>query len=399
MKTLYCFYDMAASPCSYDFFTFLYSAEICRIRRGLSDIKLIFVHGPENKFRKDNIRTSHQNEIFFNNVIIPGMSLLPSCESFMWDERKSISFQSLAPYNIFPKGYTLTQPTAEYVAHELVASLFREDTFGFLEAPSYSRKIAKQIANSRTGDHPYITLTVREIERDNANNTRTIDYDVWFDAITKLREKGIETIVVRDTDQAFSSALFPHTPEAPEASIHLPTRLALYENALLNFTKNNGPGSLQLYSQARTILFNSFDDDVIALSKNWYSNNYGMNHGDQFPMTTKSKKYIWGIETPTAIIQGVDEAIDTVKNNFEANDFTNIDHVKSSLIVAWRHLASHLRYGLMQEDILLFKGLKKMNTQFKFFDCIEKPLLELPEEIVSPAVLRELFAKSDEAIG
>jgi hypothetical protein len=167
----------------------------------------------------------------------------------------------------------------------------------------------------------------------------------------------------------------------------------------LNFTKNNGPGSLQLYSQARTILFNSFDDDVIALSKNWYSNNYGMNHGDQFPMTTKSKKYIWGIETPTAIIQGVDEAVDTVKNNFEANDFTNIDHVKSSLIVAWRHLASHLRYGLMQEDILLFKGLKKMNTQFKFFDCIEKPLLELPEEIVSPAVLRELFAKSDEAIG
>ena len=317
----------------------------------------------------------------------------------MWDERKSISFQSLAPYNIFPKGYTLTQPTAEYVAHELVASLFREDTFGFLEAPSYSRKIAKQIANSRTGDHPYITLTVREIERDNANNTRTIDYDVWFDAITKLREKGIETIVVRDTDQAFSSALFPHTPEAPEASIHLPTRLALYENALLNFTKNNGPGSLQLYSQARTILFNSFDDDVIALSKNWYSNNYGMNHGDQFPMTTKSKKMIWDIETPTVIIQCVDEAMDTLKNNSESNDFTNIDHVKSSLIVAWRHLASQLRYGLMEEDILLFKGIEKMNTHFKFFDSVKKPIQDLSGETINPAVLKELFAKSSEVIG
>ena len=124
MKTLFCFYDMAVSPCSYDFFTFLYSAEICRVRRGLSNIKLIFVHGPEGKYRKDNIRTFEQNEIFFNNVIIPGTSVLPSCESFMWDERQGISFQSLAAHNIFPRGYTLNQPTAEYVANELVASLF-----------------------------------------------------------------------------------------------------------------------------------------------------------------------------------------------------------------------------------------------------------------------------------
>ena len=142
MKTLFCFYDMAVSPCSYDFFTFLYSAEICRIRRGLSDIKLIFVHGTEGKFRKDNIRTQQQNETFFNNVILPGISLLPSCESFMWLNRQEISFQSLPAQNIFPRGYTLNQPTSEYVAHALVASLLRKDTPGFLKAPSYSRKIA-----------------------------------------------------------------------------------------------------------------------------------------------------------------------------------------------------------------------------------------------------------------
>ena len=398
MKTLFCFYDMAVSPCSYDFFTFLYSAEICRVRRGLSNIKLIFVHGPEGKYRKDNIRTFEQNEIFFNNVIIPGTSVLPSCESFMWDERQGISFQSLAAHNIFPRGYTLNQPTAEYVANELVASLFRKDPPGFLEAPSYARKIAEQITNSRAGSAPYVTLTVREIERDNANNTRTINYDVWSDAITKLKERGIETIVVRDTSHAFCPALFPNTLEAPEASVHLPTRLALYENALLNFTKNNGPGVLQLYSKARSMIFNSFDDDVIALSRKWYSSNYGMCHGDQYPMTTKSTKVIWDNETPAAIIQGADEAMNASENNIELNSFTNIENVKSSLIVAWRHLASQLCYGLMQEDILLFTGIKETNTQFKFFDSVEEPLLELSGEKLSREVVRELFAKSDEVI-
>ena len=74
MNTLFCFYDMAVSPCSYDFFTFLYSAETCRLRRGLDNVKLIFIQGPKNRFRDDEVRTNEQNETFFDNVVIPGMS-------------------------------------------------------------------------------------------------------------------------------------------------------------------------------------------------------------------------------------------------------------------------------------------------------------------------------------
>jgi hypothetical protein len=259
------------------------------------------------------------------------------------------------------------------VAHALVASLLRKDTPGFLKAPSYSRKIAEQIANRRTGGRPYVTLTVREIERDNANNTRTIKYDVWSEAIIKLREKGIETLVVRDTSQAFSPALFPNTPEVPEASIHLPTRLALYETAILNYTKNN-------------------DDDVIALSRKWYSANYGMNHGDQFPMTSINKKFIWDDEATTTVIQGAQNAMGTSGNISEVNGFRNVEHVKSSLIVAFNHLASQLHYGLLQEDITLFKAIKAVNTQFSFFNSVEQPLSELSGDKISQEVLTELFA-------
>ena len=47
------FYDLAVTPCSFDFFSYLVNAEICRKRRGLSSIRLIFVKGPNKGFRQD----------------------------------------------------------------------------------------------------------------------------------------------------------------------------------------------------------------------------------------------------------------------------------------------------------------------------------------------------------
>ena len=63
---LYCFYDFQICPASYDFFTFLYSAEISRMRRGLKEIELVLIQGPVEKFRGDWIRSTIVNENFFN---------------------------------------------------------------------------------------------------------------------------------------------------------------------------------------------------------------------------------------------------------------------------------------------------------------------------------------------
>ena len=45
---------------------------------------------------------------------------------------------------------------------------------------------------------------------------------------------------------SFSDKILDGAIEAPIASIHLPTRMALYDRAQLNLTKNNGPAILQL---------------------------------------------------------------------------------------------------------------------------------------------------------
>ena len=69
MKTLQCIYDLEIAPCSYDFFAFLLSAETHRVRNRYDNIELIFLPGPNNGYREDNLRTDSQNEQFFLNVI------------------------------------------------------------------------------------------------------------------------------------------------------------------------------------------------------------------------------------------------------------------------------------------------------------------------------------------
>ena len=143
--------------------------------------------------------------------------------------------------------------------------------------------------------------------------------------------------------------------ELPEASVHLPLRLAICEKALVNFTKNNGPGGLLLYSKARTVYFNGFDDDVIALSRNWYSNNLGMNEGDQFPFTTLSKSCVWTGESEIRIIEEVGKALGAPKENAALNGFSNQANLLSSLAVGFRYLITQLSHELLNEDVELFQ--------------------------------------------
>ena len=144
------------------------------------------------------------------------------------------------------------------MGHELVASKIRQDEIGVLRAPQYASVIADQFIDQQIGEHAFVTLTMREIERDDTNKTRRINIDFWNDAIDRLKSLGFKTILVRDTSMSFADKTLKGAIEAPVASVHLPTRMALYDKAQLNLTKNNGPAVLQLFGQSNCIYFNQF---------------------------------------------------------------------------------------------------------------------------------------------
>ena len=395
MKTLFCFYDMAVSPCSYDFFIFLYSAEICRVRRGLDDLQLILIHGQRNKFRDDKIRTDEQNEMFFNNVIVPGISLLPSCSGFMWQSRSQVSTNGLAETQIFPRGFRLEKPVHGYLPSGLVASMIRQDKLSFLEAPAYARNLATDLISYRCPEGAFVTISAREIEREDTNKTRTLKYPIWRKAIEKLDSLGIKTFVIRDSSALKNPPLFEGVDELPEASIHVPLRMAVYERALLNFTKNNGPSVLQLFGKTRSIYFNEFDDSIVSLSRSWYASKYGMVEGDQFPFTTQSKKVVWNDESEKRIIDEAAKALESGSNNLVINGFSSQANLRESLVVAFNYLIMQLQYGFLAEDVDLFKRIKVLNRYYDIFDDLDKQLKISTDGQISQKIIQELITKTN----
>ena len=391
MKTLFCFYDMAISPCSYDFFTFLYSAEACRLRRGLEDIQLFIVHGVDGLFRKDDLRTEIQNETFFNNVIIPGISILPSCKIFSFQPRNQINISNINKLNVFPRGYEPSRPTNDYTGRSLVPSKLRQDSIGALRAPEYAINLADEFVANQLSGQIYVTLTVREIDRDNKNHTRTLNKEIWNSAIEKLESEGIKTVIIRDTQNVFENTpVLEGGIEMPSASIHLPLRMAIYQKSLVNFCKNNGPGILQLFSDNNNMYFNEFDNEVTALSEDWFAYHYGMVPGAQFPMTRHCNIYKWGKEEVHLILEHVKSCMKSSTNkniNFSFNTQKNlIKTIETSISV----LAHDIGFGVLPEDRKLYQVLNALNMKMSFTDNLNDLIIKSSSQQINQNTIESL---------
>ena len=392
MKILHCFYDMEKSPCSYDFFTFLYSAEICRKRRGLNSIKLMVVHGNDDLFRLDNIRSQEQNKQFFQNVIIPGISLLPHCESFMWVARKDLTKQELDPTYVFPRGYVPQNPVAAYVGDDLVSCLIREDMPSFLTAPNYAKKLAQEFIDSVSDGKPVITLTTREIGRDDINKKRKILQHVWKEALHRLKNE-FTPVIVRDTYFCNQPPLIDGIVECPQASIHLPLRMALYEKSFLNFTKNCGPAVLTLYGKTNVVYFNSFDNEVHATSQAWYESVYGITAGGCFPMTTISKRFCWDEESVSAILSLTMDTNLELLESMSTNKLNRLEDITLSVLTATRYLIRSIRRNVLPEDVLLYKKISEIIDKHGIKFNLEQSLIKIdeticPEDMISTLIKR-----------
>ncbi len=366
-EKLYCFYDMASSPCSYDFFDFLYAADICRIRRGLTKLEVVLVHGPKNRYRNDNHRSFERNELFFHNVIIPGLTLLPSIDSFCWKCREELDLGAMAVESIFPRGYTLQTPYPEYLSHELVAAKIRNDEPSAFVAPDFALNMVDSFIEHHVGPGHFVTLTTRELARGDENKTRSVNVTQWHKIFQRMVGLGVKPVVIRDTSMAFDQPLFDSAiaVEAPVASIHLPFRLALYERALMNFTRNNGPSMLLLYGKSRSRFYNEFDESFAAVSAPWFARNYGMVSGSQFPMASTNARVVWDPEDPEEISSTIESLLATIAPTTSLSPFSSRENAVASWSTACSHLIKCLRFDVQREDAALAKGLIELNESFK----------------------------------
>ena len=340
------------------------SAELNRVQRNLDEIELIFIPGSNHGYRNDLIRTFEQNDMFFKNVILPGIHLLESCKSIkLLNNLEEVKTFEIDPLQVFPRGYSpFNRINHEYVGTGIVPFFIRRVNPIKFTAPYYARKLVSHYLE-KFKEKKIITLTTRELDREDINGTRKINYKGWNLFFNSLDKEKYQPIVIRDTSLSFGDKeLFEGIPEFPAASIHLHTRIAIYEKAYLNFFKNNGTAVPAFRSSANCAWFNEFDNSNFVTSREWFQMNYGMLENSPLPMTTKNKVFFSGADNFNNISKLFESMIERTKNgNSEnLNDFTNRENLKHSILAAIKHTVINMKYDVRPEDADLFKVINDL---------------------------------------
>ena len=241
-KVLHAYYDLAVSPASFDFFTFLMCAEVYRVRHSYDKVIVYIVPGPSDGFREDNLHSPlEERQMMLRNIVLSAPHLMRSCGGIFWLENRADvdEVMPMAAADVFPSGYSLGNPTYYYMIGGLNFAHFIGCSIrNLITAPREHRKIIESYLRLVSDGRPVVSVTLR-------NNPdfpeRNSDLPEWQKLCDYLAEHNYMPVIVHETENVFlESAYFKNYPSCELASTSVLFRTALYEAAYLNLFVNNG---------------------------------------------------------------------------------------------------------------------------------------------------------------
>lgn len=259
-------FDLACSPPTYDFLTFLCSAEKARIDGGYSGIDIVFQPGPKGGFRDDNLPPDIQTrKEMLHRICVPACRLLPSVKSvIVLGERTPLEAS-------FPVGWTLDNPVSHY------GCAWVKSVPHVLTATNNAKLKAKR-------EKPYITITLRECEYWPERNSNIPEWEI---AAKEIESMGYEVVWIRDTSKTLDIFAWD-----------IDLRLALYQGAVCNLIVSNGPADLLRLSDAPYLIFKPITPSCPSTSIEFLNAN-SIKEGDQFG---DNGKMIWDDDKSSVII-------------------------------------------------------------------------------------------------
>lgn len=281
------YYDLARSPPTYDFVSFLVGAEMDRIKAGWPDFEIIVLPGPADGFRKDNYAPfgAAAREAMLASVVMPMPILLPTCRGVVrLRERPAPAPQSIG---------------------------YHDGRYGF------ERKVAaakagiyplRALQGYRLPKVPYATITLRECEH---WPTRNSNIDEWTLVADGLVDRGITPIFIRDTARCTEAV--PGYLTHGLAAVDLHTRAAFYAGAVMNFFVNNGPAWLSWFMGAPTLISKMCSPGAPVVNVDFFRA-CGLEPGSDLPNARPRQRILWEDDRSDLVLDCFDELIDQPRN-------------------------------------------------------------------------------------
>ncbi|HZS57531.1 MAG TPA: hypothetical protein VFA65_24235 [Bryobacteraceae bacterium] len=260
----YFVYSMLTCPLGFDFLVWLINAEMTRKRfKADGPLKVCFWEGRN----PDGIPQREARQNYLNNIFRPLLKMFGGVEV-------------ADPHGWYKESYVVKD---------------------VVQAARDGEEVPKFIPSKKSLFPGYITITLREADHWSERNSRLND---WYQFGRYLEGVGEKVVVVRDTSKAFES--FRGLKTCPEASVNLEDRLALYDEAKMNFFVSNGPVSLAVFSDAPWMQFVTIDPKE---AEDFWQKTAGMSFGEQYPWAKQNQRIIWKPDTYENLVAAWDSKL------------------------------------------------------------------------------------------
>ncbi len=285
----YACYNAAAWSLGFDFLVWLIDAEMYRLRHnGPAPLRVGFWFGtkPETDLNYD------KRLFWYENVFRPALALIGAVE----DEaaiggRRSAVLTSRPICQAARDGEAVPRFKAPDFSRKCVANVpCNSAACQALGACAYDDPPAYDPDRPYV-DQPPVTITLREAGNWEHRNS---DLSAWYRFALNLRAFGERVVFIRDTAKAFEPIAGFET--APEASLDLGARMAMYQSARANLFVANGPATLAIYSDRPWLMFvpvEPEDSPYLPNRASFWSEQQGVAVGEQYPWSLPSQRLIW----------------------------------------------------------------------------------------------------------
>ncbi len=285
MTPLTAIYDFAVMPVTFDCAPFFVAAEVARKSWQSPCMNVVFVADRYRMYsERDKTTTLSAKENRAKQIVIAMAGLVPSVAGVsVVRDRNHLQFHG----PMFPSKYKTWEPVSYYETN-LFPEIHKEG--GKLQVFAAPKEISEQV-KSQMGH--YVTITLRESAMFPERNSNV---EAWHRMAMTLESKGVKVIMLHDTE---GDDFFNRPNKLFAQSLH--HRMALYENAVMNFGVSNGPLWMAVYSKAPLRMFKLVVPEIYTTTEK-YLTERGFPPGEQPPWFNDNQRFIWKNDTYEVIL-------------------------------------------------------------------------------------------------
>lgn len=266
-------YNLIRDPLGHDFLYWMLNAEMTRIREGApAPLKVAFFQGTDPAVMMKDSRLHWLNTLF----------------------RPALEFIGAVEDNLAMHG----RQERLFVPRTAIEFCKAGEKVPLFKAPATTAAFVSTLPKD------YVTITLREVNRDHQRNSNMAEWLAFGDY---LRKNGQHVIFVRDTENAY--AKLGDFDICPVASTSVHSRMALYENAKANLFTSNGPAILAIHSDKPWLVFIRLQQEAYVDSDFFWENTIGLPVGSQYPWSADNQRVVWKDDTFSNIVAAWEEHI------------------------------------------------------------------------------------------